>query len=49
MKKFFNFKSKLELEEKIREFSIKYTQDTDKNYLKKFGQFFTPLPHRHEF
>lgn len=30
-----------QLEEKIHEFSIKYTLETDKNYLKQFGQFFT--------
>lgn len=30
-----------ELENQIKDLSIKYTLNTDKNYLKKFGQFFT--------
>ena len=30
-----------ELEKKINELSIKYTSETDKDYLKQFGQFFT--------
>lgn len=33
-----------ELEKKIHDLSIKYTTETDKDYLKQFGQFFTLSP-----